>query len=52
MPLPLPLRCPLRAPSTAQLKKFYSDVVGVPVWWIALTVSLAVSLDGLTDPLI
>ena len=35
-----------------QLKKFYSDVVGVPVWWIAMTVSLAVSLDALSDPLI
>jgi hypothetical protein len=52
---PCARRCHCRcrcAPSTAQLKKFYSDVVGVPVWWIALTVSLAVSLDALTDPLI
>ena len=37
---------------STQMKKFYTDSVGVPVWWVALVVSLAVSLDALSDPLI
>lgn len=37
---------------SGQMKKFYSDWLGVPLWWIAVVVALAVSLDALTDPLI
>jgi Na+/melibiose symporter-like transporter len=37
---------------STQMKKFYTDHVGVPVWWIALVVSIAVSIDALSDPLI
>jgi GPH family glycoside/pentoside/hexuronide:cation symporter len=37
---------------SGQMKKFYADWLGVPLWWIAVTVALAVSLDALTDPLI
>ena len=29
-----------------------ADWLGVPLWWIAFVVALAVSLDALTDPLI
>ena len=36
---------------TIYMKKWYADVVGVPLWWIACAVALAVSLDALTDPL-
>ena len=37
---------------STQMKKFYADEVGVPVWWIALVIAIAVSIDALTDPLI
>lgn len=37
---------------STQMKKFYVDWVGVPLWWVAVTVALGVSLDALTDPMI
>lgn len=33
------------------MKKFYTDVVGVPLWWVAFAVAVAVAMDALTDPL-
>jgi GPH family glycoside/pentoside/hexuronide:cation symporter len=37
---------------SGQMKKFYADWLGVPLWWIAVVVAVAVSLDALSDPLI
>lgn len=36
---------------TSHLKVFYTDVVLVPLWWIAFVVVVSVSLDALTDPI-
>ena len=33
------------------MKKFYTDVVGVPLWWVAFAVVLAVAFDALSDPI-
>jgi MFS family permease len=37
---------------STQMKKFYTDHVGVPLWWIAIVVSVAVSVDALSDPIV
>lgn len=50
--LPFAARDAFKYMRTSHLNLFMADVVLVPLWWIAFTVVVAVSVDALTDPLV
>ena len=47
---PFMVRYAMRYMISSQMNFFYSDTLLVPLWWIAFTVVVAVSVDALTDP--